>query len=93
MRKKDLIKEIADELEVARPRAEEIYSTIVKEMMGELGRGRRMTLSGFGTFHVVNRRSKLGRNPRTGEILQVPEHRSVKFNAGRNLVESLRNGH
>jgi DNA-binding protein HU-beta len=92
MRKSDLIREIACELGISLNRAKTIYSTIMSEMMAGLRKGKRMTLSGFGSFRVVRCRQRAGRNPRTGENLRVPEHNAVKFKVGKRLAWTLNNG-
>ncbi|HUX08057.1 MAG TPA: HU family DNA-binding protein [Acidobacteriota bacterium] len=89
MRKSDAIDVIAAELDTSRSRAEEIYKRIVNLMITHLGKGNRVTLSGFGTFEVVTRRPKLGRNPRTGDRLMIPQHLAVKFRMGKTLQRGL----
>jgi DNA-binding protein HU-beta len=90
MRKKDGLDVIADELQVSRARAEEIYTSIIQNMLTQLGKGNRVTLSGFGTFEVVTRKPKLGRNPRTGERLMIPQHLSVRFRMGKSLLRAMK---
>jgi DNA-binding protein HU-beta len=89
MRKHDAIGVIARELGVPRLRAEEIYGKIIDQMITQLGKGNRVTLSGFGTFEIVTRRPKLGRNPRTGDRLMIPQHLAVKFRMGKTLQRGL----
>ncbi len=89
MRKDDAIKTIASELRIPRSKGEEIYNRIIGLMMEQLGKGNRVTLSGFGTFEVVTRRPKLGRNPRTGERLLIPQHQAVRFRVGKTLQRLL----
>jgi DNA-binding protein HU-beta len=48
-----------------------------------------VSVSGFGSFKVVKRAARKGRNPRTGEDLQIPASKTVKFTAGKALKESL----
>ena len=89
MRKSDAIDVIAAEMGTSRSRAEEIYKRIISLMIAQLGKGNRVTLSGFGTFEVVTRRPKLGRNPRTGDRLMIPQHLAVKFRMGKTLQRGL----
>lgn len=51
--------------------------------------GEKIVLSGFGTFQPVKRAARQGRNPRTGESIAIPEHRTVKFVPGKDLRETL----
>jgi len=55
-----------------------------------LRRGTEVRLVGFGTFLVTNRKASTGRNPRTGEAIQIPAARVPKFKAGKGLKDSLR---
>ena len=48
-----------------------------------------MSIAGFGTFKVVDRKARKGRNPRTGEAVQIPASKAVKFTAGKALKEIL----
>jgi nucleoid DNA-binding protein len=92
MRKFDLIRKIAGELDLPLSRAKEIYLTIMSEMMNELGKGKRMKLSGFGSFRIVRCQPRVGRNPRTGESIHVPDHNTVKFKIGKRFALALNNG-
>ena len=92
MRKKDLVLEIAGAAKVTRSRAEAVYNAIIGEVMEELGKGNTLRLRGFGTFTIVNRSSRKARNPRTGKECIVPERPSIRFRAGRNLINTLNNG-
>lgn len=89
IKKKDIIHKISADLDVSLIVAEGIYNTIIDEMMAELGNGETVKLSGFGSFQVVTRQPKLGRNPRTGDRLQIPKHLSVKFKMGKNLIKAM----
>lgn len=89
IKKDNIIKGIAAELNKSLSEAEGIYGTIVSEMISQLGKGNTVKLSGFGTFQVVSRQPKLGRNPRTGARLHIPQHKSVKFKMGKHLLRGL----
>ncbi len=66
-----------------------IVSTIFEEVAGALARGDRVELRGFGAFSVKQRGSRIGRNPRTGEAVQVAEKFIPFFKAGKELRERL----
>jgi DNA-binding protein HU-beta len=89
LRKKDLVQRISAELEMSLADAEEIYDAIIVEMLRQLGEGDTVKLSGFGSFQIVSREPKLGRNPRTGERLKIPRHTSVKFKMGKSLLRVM----
>jgi nucleoid DNA-binding protein len=88
-KKKDVIQRIASDLDLSLNDAEQVYRTIIDELLQQLSKGKTVKLSGFGSFQVVSRQPKLGRNPRTGRRLQIPQHTSVKFKMGKNLIRTL----
>jgi len=89
MKKSDAINIIAGELNITLSRAKKVYEAIIRRIIEQLSKGNRVTLSGFGTFEIVTRRAKLGRNPRSGERLLIPQHLAVRFRMGKNLVRSM----
>jgi DNA-binding protein HU-beta len=56
----------------------------------ELANGGKVAISGFGTFEARKRRARTGRNPHTGQVLDIPETRAPAFKAGKPLKETLR---
>lgn len=56
----------------------------------ELANGGQVQLIGFGTFEVKERIARIGRNPRTGEVIQLPEHKTPIFRAGRILKAAIK---
>ena len=68
---------------------ERIVSTIFDEISEALARGDRVELRGFGAFSVKARSSRVGRNPRTGEAVQVAEKFTPYFKTGKQLREKL----
>jgi integration host factor subunit beta len=68
---------------------ERIVSTVFDEITGALARGDRVELRGFGAFSVKRRQSRVGRNPRTGEAVQVQEKAVPFFKTGKELREKL----
>jgi integration host factor subunit beta len=90
MTKSDLIKRLAE----ANPHLfqrdiEKIVSTVFDEVTQALARGDRVELRGFGAFSVRERDSRVGRNPRTGEEVQVPDKVVPNFKTGKELRERL----
>lgn len=93
MIKSELIQRIADENPHLFQRdVERIVSTIFSEISGALARGDRVELRGFGAFSVKERDARMGRNPRTGEAVPVPEKRVPFFKTGKDLRERLNGG-
>jgi integration host factor subunit beta len=68
---------------------ERIVSTVFDEITSALARGDRVELRGFGAFSVKRRQSRTGRNPRTGEAVQVSEKAVPFFKTGKELREKL----
>ena len=68
---------------------EKIVSTVFEEISSALARGDRVELRGFGAFSVKRRDARTGRNPRTGESVQVTEKFSPFFKTGKQLRERL----
>ena len=90
MTKSDLIKRLAE----ANPHlflrdVERIVSTVFEEVTQALVRGDRVELRGFGAFSVRQRGSRVGRNPRTGDEVEVPDKAVPYFKTGKELRERL----
>ncbi len=68
---------------------ERIVTTIFEEISAALARGQRVELRGFGAFSVKQRDARVGRNPRTGEAVQVAEKYIPFFKTGKQLRERL----
>jgi integration host factor subunit beta len=68
---------------------ERIVSTIFEEITGALTRGDRVELRGFGAFSVKGRNARVGRNPRTGESVDVDAKRVPYFKPGKEMRERL----
>jgi nucleoid DNA-binding protein len=70
--------------------AEAVLNAFVSSVSGALSQGERVTLTGFGTFSVSNRAARMGRNPKTGEAIQIKAAKVPKFKAGAGLKEAVR---
>ena len=68
---------------------ERIINIVLDEITGALARGDRVELRGFGAFTVKHRAARQGRNPRSGESIQVPPKRVVYFKLGKELRSKL----
>ena len=80
-------KETGMETKVAAERAvEAVFDIIVKTM----GRGEEVAITGFGTFRVAKRAARQGRNPKTGETIQIKASIKPKFRAGKLLKEAVK---
>lgn len=77
--KTDLMDDVADALGLYKPAVGLILDHLVGYIESYTAAGHRVTLRGFGTFEVKTRAPRLNRNPRTGEMVQVPEKRVLTF--------------
>ena len=69
--------------------AEAAYEKLFAIIGAALQKGDSVSISGFGSFKVVNRKARKGRNPRTGEEIQIPASKAVKFTPSKALKEKL----
>jgi nucleoid DNA-binding protein len=89
MTKADLIDSMAKRTELPRPKAEEIVNGLFDDIVGALKNGDKVNISGFGTFSISQRKGRIGRNPKTGETIEIAPARAAKFKAGKILKDSL----
>ena len=85
MNKGELVATIAEVGNMTKVRAELALNTVLANMAGAMEKGERVTLTGFGSFKVVERATQKGRNPQTGQSIVIPAHNVVKFKPGKNL--------
>lgn len=90
MIRSELIQKIAEENPHLFQRdVERIVATVFEEIIGAMSRGERVELRGFGAFSVKQRQARQGRNPRTGETVQVEEKHVPFFKTGKLLRDRL----
>ena len=87
MTKAELIATVAKEAKIPKVSAEKALNAITSSVMKGLKKGDKLTLTGFGTFSVVKRKARTGRNPQTGKEIKIPATKVAKFKAG-NLLKS-----
>jgi DNA-binding protein HU-beta len=90
MTKSELIDKVAKEAKIPRAAAERALNSFTASIGEALKRGDKITLPGFGTFLVSNRSARKGRNPRTGEEIDIPAVRIPKFKVGKGLKDTVR---
>ena len=79
MTRVDLIEKLSDRLSLAKVEAEKYVNGFLDEITSCLKKGEALKLHGFGTFRVARRKARTGRNPKTGEPLEIPESRTARF--------------
>jgi len=89
MNKQELIAAIANGTGFARSDASRAVECMLETISNSLKSGEDVRLVGFGTFSVTRRKASTGRNPRTGQVMNISETSQPKFRAGKSLKESV----
>ncbi|MCH7807050.1 MAG: HU family DNA-binding protein [Proteobacteria bacterium] len=89
MNKNDLIDQIASSAGLSKADAGNALDAVLDSISGALAGGGEVRLVGFGTFSVGHRKATTGRNPRTGEPIDIPASNRPKFKAGKALKEAV----
>jgi integration host factor subunit beta len=87
--KADLVEEVASVAQVTKKQAEEIVQSVFSTIVESLRGGRKVELRGFGSFRIRSRGARIGRNPKTGEKVEVPPKKIPYFKPGKELKEQL----
>jgi DNA-binding protein HU-beta len=87
--KNDLIAAVADQTGLSKADATKAVDSVFDSITAALKSGQEVRLVGFGTFVVTNRAASEGRNPRTGEKINIPASKQPKFKAGKGLKDSV----
>jgi len=90
MNKADLAQKVQDILGGTKTQAEEVVQTLIDTIVGTLKRGEEVSIAGLGIFSTKMRPARQGRNPRTGETIQVPAMRTPKFRAAKALKDAVK---
>lgn len=89
MNKQELVAEVASSADVTKAVAALAVDGLFNAIKGALAKGEDVRLIGFGTFSVTDRKATTGRNPRTGEPIQIKASKLPKFKAGKELKEAV----
>ncbi|MCK4533996.1 MAG: HU family DNA-binding protein [Syntrophobacterales bacterium] len=89
MTKAELIAAVAGDAGITKVQAAEAVDSYIANVTAELKKNGKFGLVGFGTFSVVKRKARTGRNPQTGEEIQIKAKNVVKFKAGKALAEKV----
>lgn len=89
MNKNDLVAAVANDAGLSKADAARAVDSVFDSITGALKSGGDVRLVGFGTFSITNRKASIGRNPRTGEQIQIPASKQPKFKAGKGLKDSV----
>ncbi len=89
MKKADLIDAMANDAGITKEQAKTALDSFVKATTDTLKKGDRLSLIGFGSFSISKRNARTGRNPQTGQEIQIPAKNVVKFKAGSELDKTV----
>ena len=89
MKKEELITFVSDSADITKKSAGDAINAIIEGITSALEKGDSISLIGFGSFKVVKRAAREGRNPSTGEKMQIPASKGVKFTPGAGLKERV----
>ena len=89
MNKMDLIASVAEGTDLSRAKATEAVDAVFGAISGALKKKEEVRLVGFGTFVAATRKASTGRNPRTGEEMEIPASTTVRFKPGKGLKDSV----
>ena len=89
MNKADLIDAVAEDSDLTKASAARALDSAIENITNALKGGDSVTLVGFGTFTVRQREARMGRNPRTGEAIQIKASKVPGFKAGKALKDAL----
>jgi DNA-binding protein HU-beta len=89
MNKGDLINAIAEGANISKAQAGEALESFINSVTSTLKSDKKVAIAGFGTFSASKRAARTGRNPQTGESIQISAKTVAKFKAGKGLSDAL----
>jgi len=87
--KKELTEAISQKNELPKAQAGRVLETLVEEIKSALKSGKKVNLAGLGVLRVAERKARMGRNPKTGETIQIPAKKTIKFRASKDLKQAV----
>ena len=89
MNKTELVNVIAEQADISKASAGRALDAVFGSITDTLAKGEAVSLVGFGTFSVKERSARTGRNPQTGETIQIKASKSASFKAGKALKDAV----
>ena len=89
MNKSELIAAVAEQAALSKKDAEKAVNAVISVITGDLVEGNKVQLVGFGTFEVRSREARTGKNPRTGEKIEIAASKVPAFKAGKALKDAV----
>lgn len=91
MKKSEMIEVLSSKTGLSKADAEKMFNATFNLVKEELAKGNKVSVAGFGTFKISERAAREGRNPQTGETIQIAASKSVSFKAGTELKSKVNN--
>ena len=89
LNRQELVSAVAGEADLPRAKASEVVDVVFSAIEKALKNRQEVRLVGFGTFSAASRKAAKGRNPRTGEAIDIPASTSVRFKPGKTLKDAV----
>jgi nucleoid DNA-binding protein len=89
LNKQELVGEVAGQTGLTLKTSREAVDAVTSAITESLGQGEKVTLVGFGTFQVMERKARNGRNPQTGQSIRIPAKKVAKFVPGKGLRDQI----
>lgn len=91
MNKTDLVNAVAEKADLSKKDAAKVVDAVFETIMDSLSNGEKVQIIGFGNFEVRERSARKGRNPQTGEEIEIPASKVPAFKAGKALKDAVKN--
>lgn len=92
MNKGELVDRIAAKADVTKKNADAVLTAALEEILGAVSDGEKVTLVGFGSWEARERKAREGRNPKTGDKMDIPATRVPAFSAGKQFKDAVSSG-
>ncbi len=89
MSKGDLIESVAKSADISKAKAGVAVNAVLDSITKSLKKGKAVSIVGFGSFSVVKRKARNGRNPQTGTTIKIKASKAPKFKAGKGLKDAV----
>ncbi len=91
MTKADLVDQVSKNMDISKKHTEIIVNTVLESISDALQNGEKVELRGFGSFKIRERKARIGRNPKTGEKVDIPAKKIPFFKPGKELRDIVNN--
>jgi len=89
MTKAEIVTKVAREINLTKGVAAKAFAAVIAAVEDALRKGEKVSIAGFGTFSITERKARVGRNPRTGKDIKIAARKAPRFTAGKGLKEAI----